>query len=145
MPDAKKKKVNSRAKGAAFERAVAKELFRQTGVNFRRDLDQYRERDRGDLLPDDDAWPFTIECKVSGRAKSFQTEWQTQVFRACDNTGLYPCVVWKLDFQDPIARVWLPAIAEAVGGQAVCGQHADITLQGLAWVAGEIMARRAKE
>jgi hypothetical protein len=34
MPTAKKPGTNSRAKGAAFERAVAHELLRETGITF---------------------------------------------------------------------------------------------------------------
>lgn len=37
--------ANSRNKGAQFERDVARRLYQLLGVNFARDLDQYRQAD----------------------------------------------------------------------------------------------------
>lgn len=134
--------TNSRVKGAAFERRIAKELFDLTGITFRRDLDQYRQRDRGDLLPDDDAWPFLIECKdvnVSG----FQTAWWKQANTAAMTHGKKPCVVWKLNRQDIRCRVQLRAAMECIsrGRWSAEDEHViDINLSGLAYLAREGMA-----
>jgi hypothetical protein len=40
--------VNGRAKGAAAEREIAKLLFDELGMTFKRDLEQYRAADHGD-------------------------------------------------------------------------------------------------
>ena len=57
-------KINSRNKGASFEREVAKlinEFFDDIGYNYKvkRNLEQYQEKDLGDLnIPN-----HTLECK----------------------------------------------------------------------------------
>lgn len=60
--------VNSRNKGANFERELAKLLFEELGLTFKRDIEQYRAADHGDLIcvemPD---FPFQLRQKVSRR------------------------------------------------------------------------------
>lgn len=136
--------TNSRQKGAAFERDVAKILHAELGIRFKRDLDQYRQRDRGDLIPDDDGFPFLVECKAHATGTDARGDWIAQVFRAVEGTGKHPALIWKFNHHPIRVRVWFDAIAEAVGGHAVSSQHADITLPGLCWLAREIMARRAE-
>ena len=135
--------TNPRNKGAAFERRVAAELFDETGITFKRDLDQYRERDRGDLLPDDSGWPFLMECKCRASGTDCRTAWLTQAYKAAAGTSLYPAVIWKFNNHPVRCRVPFEAIAEAFGGTTTTDKSADLTLQGLAFVAREIMARRA--
>ena len=134
--------TNSRQKGAAFEREIAKRLFQELGIIFRRDLDQYRQRDRGDLLANDGSWPFLLECKVTARP-GYQSGWTSQVFRAVEDSPLHPCVVWKTPRQEPRYRVWFDALAEGLGGHAVSTQYADLSATGFAYIAREIMAGRA--
>lgn len=133
--------TNSRNKGANFEREIAQELWLQLGIAFKRDLDQYREKDRGDLIPDDPAFPFVIECKRA--AKGFLRMWEDQVFAAAKTAGLYPALVYRFDNQKTVVRVWVDALSEAVGGWSSEGFYFETTLEGFAWVAREIMARRA--
>mgnify|MGYP007073304452 FL=1 len=52
--------TNGRNKGAAFEREVAALIDQHLGVRVKRDLEQYRESQHGDLLGLD-GW--VIECK----------------------------------------------------------------------------------
>ena len=54
--------VNGRQKGAAAEREIAKLLFDELGLSFKRDLEQYRAADHGDLICDE-PFPFCIEVK----------------------------------------------------------------------------------
>jgi len=49
--------VNSRSKGSTFERQVAKLLEAELGIAFKRDLEQYRAGDHGDLIADDPDFP----------------------------------------------------------------------------------------
>lgn len=135
--------TNSRQKGANFERTVAQELFRETGINFRRDLDQYRERDRGDLLADDDGWPFVIECKARATGADCLGAWEVQAFDAARGTGKHPVVIYKFNNKPIRCRVWIDAVAEALGTHIVAGQWLETNIQGFAFVAREIMARRA--
>jgi hypothetical protein len=70
--------VNGRNKGADFERSTAKELFRELGIGFKRDLEQTRTAGHADLIPDDPAFPFALELKryakgpISGTDKWWQ-------------------------------------------------------------------------
>lgn len=102
--------VNGRNKGASFEREVAKMLFDELGVSFKRDLEQYRAGDHGDLIPDDDAFPFTLELKryadgpVGGVAS-----WWDQVCRAAKREQKLPALIYKYD-RKPI-RCVLPLAA----------------------------------
>ena len=135
--------TNSRNKGSAFERAVAKDLFAELGISFKRDLEQYRERDRGDLIPSDSAFPFLLECKHYASGTDCKPAWEVQAFKAAQGTQLHPCVVWTYNRQPVRYRVWFDALAEAFGSTAVSNKHADLTIQGFAWICREIMAQRA--
>jgi hypothetical protein len=136
--------TNSRNKGANGEREVAAELFAELGIRFQRNLEQTRSGG-GDLVPDDSAFPFLCEIKRRADGYTCPPAWEAQVFKAARDTGLHPVVIYRFDRQKWRCRVWFDAIAEAVGGHAVCGQSADVTIQGLAWLAREIMARRAEK
>ncbi len=135
-----KPKANSRVKGATFERAVAQELELLTGVRFKRDIEQYRAADHGDLIPDNAAWPFIVECKRYANGAGCLDAWKDQATRAAIAAGKLPCVVFKFD-RTPI-RVAVPfaAIAMAYGGRDSSGEWANISLQGFAHLAAEIMA-----
>lgn len=136
--------VNGRNKGAQAEREVAQELFAELGMTFRRDLRQYQQGERGDLICDDPAWPFVIEVKRHAKGWTCAPAWEAQVFKAAQGTGKHPCVIYRFDGQKWRVRVYFDALAEAFGGNAVSTQPADLTIQGFAYVAREIMARRAK-
>ncbi len=136
--------INSRIKGSTGEREVAKLLWAELGIGFSRNLEQVRSGG-GDLVPDDPGFPFMIEVKRRASGWTCTPAWEAQVFAACKGTNLHPCVIYRFDRQAWRCRVWFDAIAEAVGGHAVCCQSADITIQGLAWLAREIMARRAEK
>lgn len=136
-------KANSRQKGASFERTVAKELFAQTGITFKRDLRQYQESDHGDLTADSAEWPFMIECKAYASGADCRPAWIAQAFTAAKQTGQHPTVIYKFNNKPIRARIWMDAIAEAHGGTAVCSEWMETDLQGLAYIARGIMARRA--
>ena len=136
--------TNSRNNGANGEREGAAELFAERGIRFVRNLEQTRSGG-GDLVADDPAFPFCIEIKRHAEGWTCAPAWEAQVFKAARDTGLHPCVIYRFDRQKWRCRVWFDAIAEAVGGHAVCGQSADVSIQGLAWLAREIMARRAEK
>lgn len=135
-----KPKANSRNKGAAFERAVAIELELLTGVRFKRDIEQYRAGDHGDLIADDAAWPFVVECKAYAAGTGCKPEWIVQASKAANAVRKLPCVVYKYD-RRPI-RVAMPmaAIAAAYGAIALTEEWVETTVAGLAHIAAEIMA-----
>lgn len=132
----------SRQKGARGEREIAKLLFLEMGINFRRNLRQYQEKDHGDLVTDHADWPFCIEVKYASTGADALSAWVAQVFKAAEATGLHPALIYKFNNKPARVRVWMDAIAEAHGGTAVCSEWADLSIQGFAYVARELMARR---
>jgi Holliday junction resolvase len=137
--------ANSRQKGAAGEREVAQELFRELGMTFKRDLRQYQQAEYGDLICEDDAFPFVIEVKRHAKGWTCAPAWEVQAYTAAKNAKCYPAVIYRFDGQKWRARIWFDALAEAFGSTAVCGGKADLTIQDFAWVAREIMAGRAAQ
>ena len=136
--------ANSRQKGAAFERAIARQLHDETGITFKRDLRQYQEQDHGDLVPSDDAWPFLIECKAYATGADMRPAWWEQAATAAAKTGAHPAVIYKFNNRPPRARIAMGAIAEAHGGTPDAPGWVETDIAGLAYVALEIMARRAE-
>ena len=136
--------TNSRNKGSNAEREVAKLLFAELGMTFKRDLDQYRANDLGDLICDDPAFPFTIEVKRYAKGWICKPAWEAQVFKAAQAARKHPCIIYRYDGQQWRARVYMDAIAQAVGASAVCTVHADTDVLGFAWICREIMARNAE-
>jgi hypothetical protein len=129
--------TNSRNKGASFERQIALELELLTGVRFKRDLEQVRAAEHGDLIAEDPDWPFLIECKRYAKGNGCAWAWQEQAVKAAAAQGLFPVVVFKFD-RLPI-RVSVPLCALGVD----CDGWAEIDMTALAYIAGEIMADRA--
>ena len=121
--------VNGRNKGADFERSTAKELFLELGISFKRDLEQTREADHGDLIPDNLAFPFELELKryadgpISGTNK-----WWQQVTTAAAKTGKRPALIYRYDRQ-PIRCV-----------VELQGVRCNISFEDFCYLAREIMA-----
>ena len=134
--------AHSRNKGASFEREVAQELHRLLGINFKRDLDQYRERDRGDLICDVDAFPFLIECKRYAGG-GFLAAWWQQAYTAALDAGKRPAVIYKFDRKPIQVRVQLRAAMECIsrGRWSAEDRHIiDIDLEGFAYLCREGLA-----
>jgi len=90
--------VNGRNKGASFERETANALRDELGINFKRNLEQYRTAGHADLIPDDPAFPFTLELKryASGPIGGAPAWWD-QAAGAADLDGKMPCLIYKYD------------------------------------------------
>ena len=129
--------TNSRIKGSTFERDIARELELYTGVSFKRDLEQVRAADHGDLIPSDPAWPFTIECKRYEKGNACLPAWKEQACKAAEAQGRIPAVVFKFDRLPIRVAVPMAALGHDYNGWA------EIDLPALAYLAGEIMADRA--
>ena len=122
MPD-------SRTKGAAFEREVAKLLLLVLGISFKRDLRQYQTSGHGDLIPDDPAFPFELELKRYATGPISGTDnWWKQVTTAANKTGKRPALVYKYDRQ-PIRVV-----------VEMQGIRANISFEDFCYLTREIMA-----
>lgn len=98
--------TNGRAKGAQFERDVARMCHEAMGFEVKRDLEQYRQGDRGDLLG---VPGWVIECKryASGSCRS---EWWAQATKAADAAMCEPVLIYKFDRQPVRCQVYLSAI-----------------------------------
>jgi Holliday junction resolvase len=132
--------TNSRAKGADYEREVAKALLDLTGIRFVRNLEQVRTEAQGDLVTDVAAWPFTIECKRKAVESRLPT-WRQQASLAAAKAGKFPVVVYRFDRQPTRVNVPFEAIGAAFGGApGDSDRWAEITLPDLAYLAAEIMA-----
>lgn len=131
----------SRNKGAGFEREIAQKLDLLLGVKFVRNLEQVRTAAHGDLIADDAAFPFSIECKRMASGISCLTAWKDQASKAAAMCGKIPAVVFKFDRQ-PI-RVAVPLACLVDGRCDNPSEWAEITLDGFAYAAREIMAAKA--
>lgn len=99
----------SRNKGAQFEREIANSIAETLGVKVKRNLEQYRAKDQGDL----DGLPgWTIECKryASGNV---QFSWWEQVTKAAKREGNMPVLIYRFDRQLPRCRIPLQALNPA--------------------------------
>ena len=104
--------VNGRAKGAAAEREIAKLLFDELGLSFKRDLEQYRAADHGDLICDE-PFPFVIEVKRYKTGCAPQPAWWDQVCAAAKSAGLLPMLVYKYNHQQWKWRMPAEAVMRA--------------------------------
>lgn len=145
MTDASTRGRRNRANGASNERAVARMLFAELGMEFKRNLFQTQEAGHGDLIASDDAFPFTIEVKRRTSGANCASAWEVQALTAAKKAGNHPCVIYNIGSQGWRCRVWIDAIAEALGTSIVAGCKADFSIQDFAWIAREIMARKAQK
>ena len=88
--------VNSRNKGAAGERQVAKILYDELGIEFKRELRQTQDAGYGDLTSDP-CTGFSIEVKTYAKGTGCRPEWWDQSRRSAELTGLIPVVIYKFD------------------------------------------------
>ncbi len=87
--------VNSRAKGANFEREIGNLLVKDLNLNnpVKRILEQTRTKE----LPDLRLGRWCIECKRYGDGGEPPKEWWEQVLRSCSEVSLMPALVYKFN------------------------------------------------
>lgn len=116
--------VNSRNKGASYERDVKNRLFDALGMDFRRVLDQWAEAGLPDLVCEDDAFPFVVECKryKSGSTFANPKHWEQVCHAATKYTerrrvlrpheaAKLPALVYKYDRLPERWRIPIGALA----------------------------------
>lgn len=102
----KKKPVNSRNKGAAFERQIANEIKAATGLECKRLIEQYRKGG----LPGDLEGPavegYAIECKRYSKVRpALLAKWRSQALAQA--TGPHePVLIYKADRQSIVVNRW---------------------------------------
>lgn len=115
--------TNSRQIGAAFELKCAKLLHEELGITFKRDLEQYRASNHGDLICYEMDFPFVIECKRRSKGTTYAREWWEQAVAAADACGKIPILIYQLN-RSPIRCVLdLNVIIDAFDGQKVMHEN----------------------
>ena len=125
--------VNGRAKGAAFEREVAKLLHAELGISFKRNLEQYRAGYHDDLTPDDDTFPWSIECKRYAGC-SFNPSWWDQTTASAQAQNKLPCVIYKFDRKPIRVAIPLGALIDDTDGHIV-----DVSFEAFCYITRERM------
>tara|TARA_R110000803_G_scaffold21475_2_gene54113 strand:- start:2654 stop:3055 length:402 start_codon:yes stop_codon:yes gene_type:complete len=131
--------INSRNKGASFEREIAKMLEDELGFKFKRDLRQYQAADYGDLITDDH-FPFLIECKRYASGTGARESWWSQAVRAAKRTSQFPCVIYKYDRHEVRCVVPLNAIANALDLSTNNDHRVELAFSGFCYVARELIS-----
>lgn len=131
-----------RQKGAAFEREVAGLLLDELGIKFKREIEQYRQSDLGDLRPVDSDFPFVIECKRYADGYLAKDAWWDQACSAARAAGLLPSLIYRFDRRPIICRVPVAAFVVMSGGKDDYGwqYNADVTFGAYCMIAREILA-----
>ena len=112
--------VNSYKKGQRGEAAVIHSYFDNMNVRLKRDLEQTRFAEKGDLLPDGDFdWPFTIEVKsYSDKTASVmhKPQWWAQVTTAAKAASKMPVLWYKYDRRPWRVVMKMNNVSFALGG-----------------------------
>ena len=135
--------VNSRTKGSSFERQLANDLQLELNISFKRDLEQYRASEHGDLIPSNDNFPFLIEAKrYSKGAVGGSAAWWDQAVVAAKRANKLPCLVYKYD-RKPV-RFVIDVLAAYRAGYEFKNNppeqgRLDMDLQPFCWIVRELM------
>jgi Holliday junction resolvase len=127
--------VNGRNKGASFEREVANMLRDELGIGFKRDLEQYRAGAHADLIPDDPAFPFTLELKrYKDGPIGGAPAWWEQVKTAAEREQKMPCLIYKYDRKPMRCVIPLAALTNCDHDYTV-----EVDFETLCYIAREAM------
>jgi hypothetical protein len=93
--------TNSRTKGRSGEYEVQRILDAELGLTFKRDIEQFRQADRGDLLCVDMDFPAVIEVKRYAKGgETPRGAWWDQVCKAARSADKWPLLCWRYDRAD---------------------------------------------
>ena len=135
--------VNSRTKGSSFELQLARELQLELNISFRRDLEQYRASEHGDLIPSNNNFPFLIEAKrYSKGAVGGSAAWWDQAVAAARRADKLPCLVYKYD-RKPV-RFVIDVLAAYKAGYEFKNEppehgRLEMDLHTFCWIVRELM------
>jgi len=92
--------VNSRNKGASFERDCVKILRAELGdvvdaESLKRNLDQWRDGGTDIIVGE----LFAVECKRYASGNWYQQAWLDQAYHSAALLNMIPVLVWKFDRQ----------------------------------------------
>ena len=87
--------INSRNKGAAFERQIANALIED--LNLKNPVKRILEQTRTKELPDLMLGRWCIECKAYGSGAEPRPDWWEQVLSSSKSENLKPALVYKFN------------------------------------------------
>lgn len=125
-----------------FERKICQEFALMFGMNmtFKRDIEQYRQSDLGDVLCSDPHWPWIIECKRYAKGNGPQPAWIKQAQKAAQEANKLWAVVYQYDRRPVRVAVPLAALATAMGNNDFHKETVwESDLEGFAEITREIM------
>lgn len=145
--------IDQRNKGRRNEMIVRDLYFDDMGAPLKRELQQVRTGQLGDLVPDGDFdWPFTIEVK-SRSAKMLNVvhspDWWKQTTQAAEAAGNKPVLWYKFDRREWRVVMLLQDVVNAFNEDhtLTLQRAATLTMSPFThfYIAREILALRAAE
>ena len=109
--------INSRNKGAAFERQIANALIED--LNLQNPVKRILEQSRTKELPDLMLGTWCIECKAYGAGAEPRPDWWDQVLASSSGQGLKPALVYKFNNRPIKVRVLANSINKEIKNNLV--------------------------
>ena len=109
--------INSRNKGAAFERQIANALIED--LNLQNPVKRILEQTRTKELPDLMLGTRCIECKAYGAGAEPRPDWWDQVLASSSGQGLKPALVYKFNNRPIKVRVLANSINKEIKNNLV--------------------------
>ncbi|MFL2708170.1 MAG: hypothetical protein ACJ0FW_04900 [Gammaproteobacteria bacterium] len=104
--------INSRNKGAAFERQIANALIED--LNLKNPVKRILEQTRTKELPDLMLGSWCIECKAYGSGAEPRPDWWEQVLASCKDKKLKPALVYKFNNRPIKVRILAKSINQDI-------------------------------
>ena len=121
--------VNSRNKGRSGEYEIRDILDAELGLTFKRDIEQFRQADRGDLLCVDMDFPAVIEVKRYAKGgETPRGAWWDQCCKAATAAGKWPLLVWRFDRMDWRWRIPAQVLIDLGHPHGNIGMRDEVTL-----------------
>ena len=109
--------INSRNKGAAFERQIANAPIED--LNLQNPVKRILEQTRTKELPDLMLGTWCIECKAYGAGAEPRPDWWEQVLASSSGQGLKPALVYKFNNRPIKVRVLANSINKEIKNNLV--------------------------
>ena len=109
--------VNSRAKGANFEREIGNLLVQD--LNLTNPVKRILEQTRTKELPDLRLGRWCIKCKRYGDGGEPPKEWWEQVLRSCSEESLIPALIYKFNRRPIKVRLLASSLNPAIQNKLI--------------------------
>ena len=109
--------INSRNKGAAFERQIANALIND--LNLKNPVKRILEQTRTKELPDLMLGKWCIECKAYGAGAEPRSDWWDQVLASARQDNFRPALVYKFNNRPIKVRILAKSINSKISNNLV--------------------------